>query len=241
MIGAYSSFGTVFMENFFSVPKSMAPLLAGGIIVPAAAWGTWYGGTHEAKYHTKLTQTAFWNVKMACISLVAAVLQATQSCSNPDIKGVNMNDFSFEAPACAVNASCGCSQTYQPLCFNDEVTYFSPCHAGCTDWMKKEGDRVENGINSTACSCWEGEEVSHEHTPMPCTDCPELRRSLRRCEQRGLCSHIRERDLHCLSARHSHKQALCSHHRPLCSHMSVAATRSQTAPCVHIAAPFVHT
>jgi hypothetical protein len=116
----------------------------------------------ESRKHNSLTDTTFWNVKMASVALCVALIFLTQTCPNPEIKGVVVGEdggFSFEDPECSLEGGCACAQTYQPICFDDEVTYFSPCHAGCVDWMAKEADREEMGINSTVCACWDGDVV----------------------------------------------------------------------------------
>ena len=57
-------------------------------------------------------------------------------------------------PCNAFNSSCLCDdETFSPICGNDGLTYYSPCHAGCT-----LGTNSNDGKNNYSnCSCMIGE------------------------------------------------------------------------------------
>ncbi len=44
---------------------------------------------------------------------------------------------------CYTRNNCSCNQNYIPVCTReDEITYFSPCHAGCSGQALVKGEKV---------------------------------------------------------------------------------------------------
>ena len=134
IISAISSHGAQMLSSMFDLTIGGAAVLAGIVIVPAAAIGSILGAKVESSKHTCLNDTAFWNIKMAIISCCLFASMSLISCPETKYEGIGdaASNYEHYTPACA--NGCECAQVYLPICVNGNKTYFSPCHAGCSEW-----------------------------------------------------------------------------------------------------------
>ncbi|KAI8777069.1 solute carrier organic anion transporter family member 5A1, partial [Biomphalaria glabrata] len=93
-------------------------------------------------------------------------------CDNPKIAGANFPYFNssghkiFEANLTSTcNQNCDCSPNHlQPICGVNGMTYFSPCHAGCTgsNYFYEHG-KEEKSFNYSGCSCISNNPLDHSN------------------------------------------------------------------------------
>jgi hypothetical protein len=152
MVSAISTHGAQYFESYGGITASTATFLAGLIIVPAAAVGTVIGGIMESKRHTSLLASSWWNVKMALLSALFFILSQLLKCDQFDVVGANFDEGTTTTPECSEAGGCDCDQSYYPVCYEGQ-TYFSPCHAGCTDWITDDASEFMDTVNASLCSC----------------------------------------------------------------------------------------
>lgn len=144
VVAGFSGFGAKYLQVQFGLESGTASLVAGGGIVPAAAIGMFTGGWWDGKKHSKLSQTAAFNTKMALLSTLFLVVTLFFGCE-PRIEGV-----SSQPPYLSLNENCNhdcnCGQYFTPICGENGITYFSPCYAGCQNVSA-------SGSSYMACQC----------------------------------------------------------------------------------------
>lgn len=111
-----------YIESVFHLSSSLSSTLTGSIVVPAAVFGTFTGGYLVRRFHMGILQCVKM-ILIACLlswlGLVALLFLKCQSTS------LYQGDTSC-------SKACHCSpHVYEPICYQEEITYLSPCHAGC--------------------------------------------------------------------------------------------------------------
>ncbi|XP_065344246.1 solute carrier organic anion transporter family member 5A1 [Cloeon dipterum] len=142
-----------YLETQFSLGKSQASVFTGGIAVPGACIGIFLGGCVLKRLQLKpkgLVQFVLFS-NILCLSLYALLFFL--GCDNVKMAGTTMpyfNSSKTEPFQVNLTASCnfGCecpTSDVEPVCGNNGLTYFSPCHAGCTAFSSRS--------NYTNCAC----------------------------------------------------------------------------------------
>ncbi|XP_042212018.1 solute carrier organic anion transporter family member 4A1-like isoform X2 [Homarus americanus] len=168
LLTGFATFMPKFIENQFSIPASYAALIVGFVVVPAGGGGTFIGGWLVKKLQLRCSGI----LKMCIVFSLFCLLSCFTfviSCPNIDFAGVNV-EYSNTSLTPSIpnltsdcNSKCGCrDMAYDPICGTNNVTYFSPCHAGCTGMEKgQDGLKV-----FTKCECVL-RLASPAHTPTP--------------------------------------------------------------------------
>ncbi|XP_052268217.1 solute carrier organic anion transporter family member 2A1-like [Dreissena polymorpha] len=126
-VSIFLGFEPKYMETQFSVPSSTASIFVGVMSIAALSIGTLLGGVVTRRGNTTpfrliLTIIGLW-VTVTMLLAVAMVLGCgSQTVFNP----LNNDTLAAALP-------CSCNHTeFLPIC-SEGVSYFSPCHAGCTN------------------------------------------------------------------------------------------------------------
>nr|XP_060627962.1 solute carrier organic anion transporter family member 4A1 [Anolis sagrei ordinatus] len=156
LIAGMSTFGPKFLESQFSLSASEAATLFGYLVVPAGGGGTFLGGFIVNKF--KLRCSGIIKFCLFCtLSSLLAIFIFFIDCPNMPMAGVTQmydgsdllqGHLNLSSPC---NAECDClREMYSPVCGNDDIMYYSPCHAGC----KQVSTNQENGKKVYhECSC----------------------------------------------------------------------------------------
>ncbi|XP_043840390.1 solute carrier organic anion transporter family member 4A1 [Dromiciops gliroides] len=156
LIAGMSTFGPKFLESQFSLSASEAATLFGYLVVPAGGGGTFLGGFFVNKFKLRCSGIIKFCLFCTVISLLAICI-FFMHCPNMPVAGVThkyngsiLPEGSLQLLA-SCNEKCGClREIYSPVCGIDNVTYYSPCHAGCfkVSTLAEGGKKVYRD-----CSC----------------------------------------------------------------------------------------
>ncbi|XP_007882858.1 solute carrier organic anion transporter family member 4A1 [Callorhinchus milii] len=153
LMAGMSTFGPKFLESQFNLSASQAATLFGFLVVPAGGGGTFLGGFIINKL--KLRCAGIIKFCLICTILgLLAIFIVSIHCSNVPMAGITYNG-SFDSAVkltTSCNAECKClMEIYNPVCGADKLTYYSPCHAGCTRFnMSLSGSNRKTFYD---CSC----------------------------------------------------------------------------------------
>ncbi|XP_023932071.1 solute carrier organic anion transporter family member 5A1 [Lingula anatina] len=170
IVSGFLTFLAKYIEHQFSINKSQANLFTGGIAIPGAVLGVLLGGFLMRKLQLKPKGAIQMTLILNGLAIGVMVLLLFTGCENRKIAGATMpysagldDSLEFEANlTSSCNDACSCStRAIDLICGANDITYFSPCHAGCThfyannnDVVKDDSDRVLSNIkNYTDCSC----------------------------------------------------------------------------------------
>ncbi|XP_048464370.1 solute carrier organic anion transporter family member 4A1 [Rhincodon typus] len=138
LIAGMSTFGPKFLESQFSLSASQAATLFGYLVVPAGGGGTFLGGFIVNKL--KLRCAGIIKLCLICtIFGLLAIFIVSIHCPNVPVAGITStyNGSFYDGPVnvtAACNTECNCSmELYNPVCGENGLMYYSPCHAGCTE------------------------------------------------------------------------------------------------------------
>ncbi|XP_062608330.1 solute carrier organic anion transporter family member 4C1-like isoform X1 [Saccostrea cucullata] len=131
-----------FIQNQFGVSAASAAILAGVVAVPGAAGGQFVGGIICKKWKLKVQGMLRLNV-IVCIMALLLDGVVWVRCDLEDIAGVNVGYFQRENQNSLIstcNNNCSCTtELYEPVCGENNIQYFSPCHAGCSGKASADG------------------------------------------------------------------------------------------------------
>uniref|UniRef100_A0A8C9QQS9 Kazal-like domain-containing protein n=1 Tax=Spermophilus dauricus TaxID=99837 RepID=A0A8C9QQS9_SPEDA len=151
LIGA-SEFIPIYLENQFIITPRMAATLTGVILIPGCALGQLLGGIIVSQLQMSCKALMRFIIITSLLSVIFLVLVIFVHCHPVQFAGIN-EDYdgtgqlgNLTAPC---NENCRCSSSlYSSVCGRDDIEYFSPCFAGCTD-----SKMFKNTKTYYNCSC----------------------------------------------------------------------------------------
>ncbi|XP_046730375.1 solute carrier organic anion transporter family member 1C1-like [Silurus meridionalis] len=152
----YFTFKAKYMEQHFGVSSSKANLLIGLLNLPISSLGTLLGGLLMKKYKLGLLSTAWVSFLTTVVALLLLFLQFMNKCDNIRLAGLTISYngtpeifYDEQTLFSQCNQNCSCSvATWDPVCFDDGITYMSPCLAGCTSFTGQGKNKIFHN-----CSC----------------------------------------------------------------------------------------
>ncbi|XP_055380760.1 solute carrier organic anion transporter family member 74D [Condylostylus longicornis] len=136
LLGAlgYMTFLAKIMEVQFFKSRRDATIIIGPMIVAGMIIGFIVSGVTISKRKPNASKLLTWNIIVGIIHLCFIVSHFFIYCEDTVIKNIGKN-LNFITPC---NMKCQCNArnvTYYPICDKlTDITYFSPCHAGCQTW-----------------------------------------------------------------------------------------------------------
>lgn len=154
IVSGFVVFLPKYLETQFSLGKSQASVFTGSIAIPGACIGIFIGGCFLKRFQLKPKGAVQFVLVSNLVCLACYGLLFFLGCDNLKMAGTtipyhnstthSMEPFQVNLTA-ACNFGCECHmQDVEPVCGNNGLTYFSPCHAGCTAFSSS---------NYTNCAC----------------------------------------------------------------------------------------
>ncbi|GAB0098810.1 solute carrier organic anion transporter family member 5A1 [Sergentomyia squamirostris] len=155
IVSGFVVFLPKYLETQFSLGKSQASVFTGSIAVPGACIGIFIGGCLLKRFQLSPRGAVQFVLISNLICLACYTLLFFLGCENVKMAGTTIpyynsatqgpEPFTVNLTA-ACNFGCECPMTdVEPVCGNNGLTYFSPCHAGCTAFSSRS--------NYTNCAC----------------------------------------------------------------------------------------
>ncbi|XP_075151615.1 organic anion transporting polypeptide 30B [Haematobia irritans] len=155
IVSGFVVFLPKYLETQFSVGKSQASVFTGSIAIPGACIGIFIGGCVLKRFQLKPKGAVTFVLISNIICLGCYALLFFLGCDNLKMAGTTMPYYNSKHGAlepfqvnltAACNFGCEClTSDVEPVCGNNGLTYFSPCHAGCTAFSSSS--------NYTNCAC----------------------------------------------------------------------------------------
>ncbi|XP_058818484.1 solute carrier organic anion transporter family member 5A1 [Topomyia yanbarensis] len=156
IVSGFVVFLPKYLETQFSLGKSQASVFTGSIAVPGACIGIFIGGCILKRFQLKPKGAVQFVLVSNLVCLSCYGLLFFLGCENLKMAGTTIPYYN-SSPAhsvepfqvnltAACNFGCECHMyDVEPVCGNNGLTYFSPCHAGCTAFSSSS--------NYTNCAC----------------------------------------------------------------------------------------
>lgn len=155
IVSGFVVFLPKYLETQFSLGKSQASVFTGSIAVPGACIGIFIGGCILKRFQLKPKGAVQFVLISNLICLSCYGLLFFLGCENLKMAGTTIPYYNSSAHSvepfqvnltAACNFGCECHMyDVEPVCGNNGLTYFSPCHAGCTAFSSSS--------NYTNCAC----------------------------------------------------------------------------------------
>lgn len=156
IVSGFLVFLPKYLETQFSLGKSQASVFTGSIAIPGAVVGIFVGGCFLKRFQLKPKGAVQFVLVSNVICLLCYAFLFFLGCDNLKMAGTTTPYYnstphqSINEPftvnlTAACNFKCECMEDdAEPVCGNNGLTYFSPCHAGCTSFSSS---------NYTDCAC----------------------------------------------------------------------------------------
>ncbi|XP_037957068.1 solute carrier organic anion transporter family member 5A1 isoform X2 [Teleopsis dalmanni] len=154
IVSGFVVFLPKYLETQFSLGKSQASVFTGSIAVPGACIGIFIGGCILKRFQLKPKGAVQFVLISNIVCLLCYAMLFFLGCDNLKMAGTTIpyyNNNNKQEPfqvnlTAACNFGCEClTSDVEPVCGNNGLTYFSPCHAGCTAFSSSS--------NYTNCAC----------------------------------------------------------------------------------------
>ena len=171
IVSGFIVFLPKYLETQFNLSKSEASMLTGGTAIPGACIGIILGGYILKKL--QLGPRGAVQLVLVCnlLCLTAYGLLFFLGCNNVAMAGATMPYSKNASEGFQINLTHSCNfgcecdmNDVQPVCGANGLTYFSPCHAGCTSLLSSD--------NYTNCACVRDTADRSPHLDMSVTRVP---------------------------------------------------------------------
>lgn len=162
-----SSFQAKFIENHYGMPQYQIAILTGIVGGLSYAGGIILGSLIMRKFKLDGRRAAAYCMFCSFLSIaltVSKVFLKCQSVNNSVGQLLSTPSGSNLTSSCNQNCYCDTSSLY-PVCGRDGQPFFSPCHAGCTNFTINE-DTTSIFSN---CACTPDGDVSRDFCVSDCT------------------------------------------------------------------------
>lgn len=161
IVSGFVTFLPKYFETQFGSSTSVANLFTGGIGIPGAVVGILIGGCILRRFQLNPKGAIQMTLILDILALGGYTMLFFLGCDNLKIAGATFPYFNstghkiMEANlTSACNSNCDCSpNNLEPICGINGITYFSPCHAGCTNFYVNHNDAYYRSTNYSGCSC----------------------------------------------------------------------------------------
>ncbi|KAL0274770.1 UNVERIFIED_CONTAM: hypothetical protein PYX00_002818 [Menopon gallinae] len=148
-VAGYFNFYNKYLETQFHSSAASASMFAGVTTVLSMVIGFVVAGVFISKMRPRTSYLLGWNVIVGLTYMAGELILMFISCEENGLDGQTIN-YGVLNSDLACNANCSCeSSAYSPVCFaNGNQTFFSSCHAGCSQVLNTRGKRIYGD-----CSC----------------------------------------------------------------------------------------
>ncbi|KAH6930107.1 hypothetical protein HPB50_009622 [Hyalomma asiaticum] len=152
-----TGFATKIFISMFGISSTRASSLLGMVAVPSACGGTVLGGYAITKLNVKSSSIVRYCAILALVPWFTLFV-FLQSCPSKQSAVVNLTAAAdaqrliFGDLERSCNAHCNCTGVvYNPVCGSDNLTYYSPCIAGCAEVRRYKKTKLYS-----QCTCVNG-------------------------------------------------------------------------------------
>ncbi|XP_067632743.1 solute carrier organic anion transporter family member 74D-like isoform X2 [Eurosta solidaginis] len=139
----YWIFTPKYIEIQYRQSAATSSMVTGTVALAFSAAGVLLSGFVISRYKPRARYMAAWNVIVGFLTVGGILAYAFIGCpGNEQSVIVNIHDRTAinSAPTC--NSDCHCDYVrYSPVCGENNMTYISPCHAGCKKQYKLASGR----------------------------------------------------------------------------------------------------
>ncbi|XP_050324322.1 solute carrier organic anion transporter family member 4A1-like [Bactrocera neohumeralis] len=138
----YWIFTPKYIEIQYRQSAATSSLVTGTVALAFSAAGILLSGFVISHYKPRARYMAAWNVIVGFLTVAGILAYAFIGCpGNEQSVIVNIHDSALNStPTC--NSECHCDYVrYSPVCGENNMTYISPCHAGCKKQYKTASGR----------------------------------------------------------------------------------------------------
>ncbi|XP_063971128.1 solute carrier organic anion transporter family member 2A1-like [Lytechinus pictus] len=158
-VAGFFSFVGRYIQTQYDVTPAVTSIILGCVTSPAGFFGNLFGGLLVKKMKLSMKGLGAMAMSISGITLVLTVLYFFVGCDNQRIAGITV-PYPGESeinltPSCLGDCSCP-SGVYTPVCGSDDLTYITPCHAGCSTYqegIKYDGSEPSSSFLYSDCTC----------------------------------------------------------------------------------------
>lgn len=132
----FITFFSKYMEVQFYKNSADATIITGPLTLVGMVLGLLFSGWFISKYQPSPSKLFMWNVIVGMLPMVGQTAYLFLHCES----SINALDAASLNLTNSCNSNCFCDNVpYSPVCdLATEITYFSPCHAGCETWDEQK-------------------------------------------------------------------------------------------------------
>jgi solute carrier organic anion transporter family, member 5A len=155
-------FQSKYLEVQYKVSASTAAYINGSLTLAFLSSGLLLAGVTISLLKPSARKIAMWNIVTSLVSVTGILVYTMSGCNVAS--SLDLVVRSSTGSTC--NAACDCGLVeYSPVCGSDNVTYLSPCHAGCSKEVSQEG----GAKTYQNCACIDQLTAVPGHCPVDCS------------------------------------------------------------------------